>query len=161
MMNGNESKRSGGSPGDAPACVVSVQDPSVLDDSVRGQRALTEDGQRWRAYMNVPMTSSRTSCASCESAGVDQVPSVDPRTARVVEWSVLGDAREFAFVCHDCASALDGYDRMKWIDDQVAVAVTYYEKIPHSGSVRFDACQILGVVTEFAELLRVHYAGGE
>ena len=86
-MSGNESKRSGGSPGDAPACGVSVQDSSVLDDSVRG--------------------------------------------------------------------------RLAWIDEQVAVAVTYYEKIPHSGSVRFDACQILGVVTEFAELLRVHYAGGE
>ena len=150
-MTGNQSISVGDSPGDGTACGASVQD----------QRALTEDGQRWRAYMNVPMTSSRMSCASCESAGVDQVPQVDPRTARVVEWSVLGDARDFAFVCHDCASALDDYDRLNWIDDQVAVAVTYYEKIPHSGSVRFDACQILGVVTEFAELLRVHYAGGE
>ena len=51
--------------------------------------------------------------------------------------------------------------RLEWIDEQVAVAVASYVKIPHSGSLRFDACQILGVVTEFAELLRVHYAGGE
>ena len=52
-------------------------------------------------------------------------------------------------------------DRMAWIDEQVAVAVANYEKMPRGGSVRFDACQILGVVSEFAELLRVHYAGGD
>ena len=51
--------------------------------------------------------------------------------------------------------------RMAWIDEQVAVAVANYEKMPRGGSIRFDACQILGVVTDFAELLRVHYAGGE
>ena len=86
-MKRNESMPSGGSPGDGTACGASVQDPSVLDDSVR--------------------------------------------------------------------------DRLAWIDEQVAVAVASYVKIPHSGAIRFDACQILGVVTDFAELLRVHYAGGE
>jgi hypothetical protein len=43
-MNGNESMSAGGSPGDATACGasvrdVSVQDPSVLVDSVRDRMA--------------------------------------------------------------------------------------------------------------------------
>ena len=158
-MTGNESKRSGGSPGDAPACGVSVQDPSVLDDSVHDQRALTEDGQRWRAYMNVPMTSSRNVCASCDSAGVRPVPSVDPRTARVVEWSVLGDERDFAFICDGCASALDGYDRLAWINLRVKTA---RELVTGQGwQASGEILRLLGTVEEFAELLRVHYAGGE
>lgn len=53
-------------------------------------------------------------------------------------------------------------DRLAWIDERVAVvAVAIVRQVPRGGSVSFDACQILGVVTEFAELLRVHYAGGE
>ena len=38
-MKRNELKRSGGSPGDAPACGASVHDLSVLDDSVRDRMA--------------------------------------------------------------------------------------------------------------------------
>lgn len=75
---------------------------------------------------------------------------------------VLGD------LCDSCdfgykleSTSPVNFDRLAWIDEQVAVAVANYEKMPRGGSVRFDACQILGVVSEFAELLRVHYAGGE
>jgi hypothetical protein len=86
-MSSNESKTAGSSPGDAPACGVSVHDPSVLDLSVR--------------------------------------------------------------------------DRLTWINEQVAVALAHYEKMPQDNYVRFSTFQILAVVAEFADLLRVHYAGGE
>ena len=52
-------------------------------------------------------------------------------------------------------------DRMAWIDKQVAVALAHYEKMPQDNYVRFSTFQIIGVVSEFAELLRVHYAGGD
>ena len=60
------------------------------------------DASRWDAYMNVPMTSSRNLCASCDNVGVYR--SIDPRSALVVPWDVMGDARSFAFVCDGCAS---------------------------------------------------------
>lgn len=51
--------------------------------------------------------------------------------------------------------------RLEWIDEQVAVALAHYEKMPQDNSVRFSTFQILAVVNEFAELLRVHFAGVE
>ncbi len=52
--------------------------------------------------------------------------------------------------------------RLEWIDEQVAVvAVAIVRQVPRGGSVSSDACQILAVVNEFAELLRVHFAGVE
>jgi hypothetical protein len=86
-MTGNKPTSTGAPSGDAPACGISVHDPSVLNLSVRG--------------------------------------------------------------------------RLEWIDEQVAVALAHYEKMPQDNSVRFSTFQILGVVTEFAELLRVHFAGVE
>ena len=80
MMSGNESKRSGASPEDAPACGVSVQDSSVLDASVRG--------------------------------------------------------------------------RMNWIDERVNDARSCCNG-------QFLARAILPIVEEFADLLRIHFAGGE
>ena len=52
-------------------------------------------------------------------------------------------------------------DRVAWIDERVNNALVSYGKIRDNYAIRFDACQILGVVEEFAELLRVHYAGGD
>jgi hypothetical protein len=52
--------------------------------------------------------------------------------------------------------------RLEWIDEQVAVvAVAIVRQVPRGGSVSSDAWQILAVVNEFAELLRVHFAGVE
>lgn len=160
-MNGNESMPSGGSPGDGLACMVGAHDLSVLDMSVLDKRALIEDGQRWRAYFGARMPLSSLSvqysmlkCAACDSADVRPVPLVDPRTARVVEWSVLGDARDFAFVCDGCASASDNFDRMAWINERVNEA----HKLAGSNSLARAICVM---VDEFAELLAVHYAGVE
>lgn len=79
---------------------------------------LENDGQRWKAFMTAPMPSGGlyrpetiigTPCASCESAG-NPCRMVDPIHAVVVSWDVMGDAREFAFVCDGCAAAADEYD---------------------------------------------------
>jgi hypothetical protein len=87
-VTGNKPTSTGAPSKDAPACGISVHDPSVLDLSVRG--------------------------------------------------------------------------RLEWIDEQVAVvAVAIVRQVPRGGSVSSDACQILAVVNEFAELLRVHFAGVE
>jgi hypothetical protein len=61
------------------------------------------DAARWDAYMNVPMTSSRNWCASCQNVDGSR-RWVNPLTASVVPWDVMGDARSFAFVCDGCAS---------------------------------------------------------
>ncbi len=61
------------------------------------------DAARWNAYMNVPMTFHTTCCASCENVGVSG-RLLNPRTAAVVPWDVMGDPRAFAFVCVECAS---------------------------------------------------------
>ena len=88
----------------------------VLADSVSLANLLA-DGLRWRAYMATPYTRSTltrgdsspefpdpVTCPACELAG-DGPRWIDPRTALVVPWDVLGDARPYALVCpeHDHA----------------------------------------------------------
>ena len=81
---------------------------------------LENDGQRWKAFMTAPMPSGGlyrpetiigTPCASCENAG-NPCRMVDPIHAVVVPWSVMGDAREFAFVCDGCAAAVKDMHEM-------------------------------------------------
>jgi hypothetical protein len=43
MMSDNESMTASSSPGDAPACGISVHDPSVLVDSVRDRLAWIDE----------------------------------------------------------------------------------------------------------------------
>jgi hypothetical protein len=72
---------------------------------------LIADGLRWRAYMATPYTRSTLTrgdapllpvdlvrCPACDLAG-DAPRWIDPRTALVVPWDVLGDARPYALVC--------------------------------------------------------------
>lgn len=44
-------------------------------------------------------------CASCDLAGVDPVPLVNPVTATLVSWDVAGDHRRVVPVCDGCASS--------------------------------------------------------
>jgi hypothetical protein len=83
---------------------------------------LIADGLRWRAYMATPYTRSTLTrgdapllpvdtvrCPACDLAG-DAPRWIDPRTALVVPWDVLGDARPYALVCpeHDHAEPVTG-----------------------------------------------------
>lgn len=91
-------------PGDLGAPGASVSD-------------LIAAGQRWRAYFDeVPpqMRQARADwvaplgfvyCASCVASDVVPRQLLDPVTARVVPWDVMGDPRRFAFVCDGCAAA--------------------------------------------------------
>lgn len=88
-------------------------------DALRGQAVsdLIAAGQRWRAYFDeVPpqMRQARADwvaplgfvyCASCVASDVVPRQLLDPVTARVVPWDVMGDPRRFAFVCDGCAAA--------------------------------------------------------
>lgn len=79
-----------------------------------GPTQTERDAARWNAFMNTPNRNGSTwaravvaprlvSCASCDNVGAP-VRLVDPRTASVVPWDVMGDSRSFAFVCDECAS---------------------------------------------------------
>lgn len=71
---------------------------------------LLADGLRWRAYMATPYSHSDDTrstyrsfvdpvrCPACDLAG-DSPRWIDPRTALVVPWDVMGDARPYALVC--------------------------------------------------------------
>jgi hypothetical protein len=76
---------------------------------------LRRDAARWNAFTNTPIRSGsawakmalpirKIACASCVHVGNDWDIMVDHRTAAVVPWDVMGDARSFAFVCDKCAS---------------------------------------------------------
>jgi len=76
----------------------------------------SSDGARWNAFMNTPIQNGGSwaravvplrvvPCASCDNVGAP-TRLVDPRTAPVVPWDVMGDCRAFAFVCDECASGL-------------------------------------------------------
>jgi hypothetical protein len=76
--------------------------------------ALAADGARWRAWMATPYNAEQGTrgsswqapatvpCASCWQAG-QGYRAVDVREAVVVSWDVMGEPREFALVCRDCA----------------------------------------------------------
>ncbi len=70
------------------------------------------DAARWNAFMNAPIQNGSSwaralvaprlvACASCENVGAPTV-FLDSRSALVVPWDVMGDARSFAFVCDGC-----------------------------------------------------------
>jgi len=71
---------------------------------------LIADGLRWRAYMATPHSKSDDTrstylsfddtvrCPACDLAG-DGPRWIDPRTALVVPWDVMGDRRPYALVC--------------------------------------------------------------
>jgi hypothetical protein len=71
---------------------------------------LIADGLRWRAYMATPYSHSDDTrstyrsfvdpvrCPTCDLAG-DAPRWIDPRTALVVPWDVMGDPRPYALVC--------------------------------------------------------------
>jgi hypothetical protein len=76
---------------------------------------LRRDAARWNAFMNTPIQNGsawakmavpprKIACASCVHVGNDWNIMIDHRTAAVVPWDVMGDARSFAFVCDKCAS---------------------------------------------------------
>lgn len=82
---------------------------------------LIADGLRWRTYMATPYSNSNDTrgnhlsfgdevrCPACELAG-DGPRWIDPRTALVVPWDVMGDARPYVLVCpeHDHAEPVTG-----------------------------------------------------
>jgi hypothetical protein len=71
---------------------------------------LIADGLRWRAYMASPYSNSEMTradgwafadmvrCAACDLAE-DSPRWIDPRTALVVPWDVMGDRRPYALIC--------------------------------------------------------------
>jgi hypothetical protein len=69
------------------------------------------DAARWRAFIGGTSTKRAQLrelldsfiCPSCESAGIRWRVLVNPLTASVVPWDVMGDSRSFAFVCDECA----------------------------------------------------------
>lgn len=76
---------------------------------------LRRDAARWNAFMNTPIQNGsawakmavpprKIACASCVHVGNDWDIMIDHRTAAVVPWDVMGDARSYAFVCDKCAS---------------------------------------------------------
>ena len=101
-----------------PDQVDRATDASELDaipaDVLAGGKTLAgllADGLRWRAYMATPYTRSTLTrgdapllpidtvrCPACELAG-DAPRWIDPRTALVVPWDVMGDPRPYALVC--------------------------------------------------------------
>jgi len=66
---------------------------------------------RWNAFVGGKSTSRAQLrellgsfiCPSCESVGAPR-RLVNPLTASIVPWDVMGDSRSFAFVCDGCAS---------------------------------------------------------
>lgn len=72
---------------------------------------LRRDAARWSAFIGGTSTKRAQLrellgsfiCPSCESAGASR-RLVNPLTASVVPWDVMGDSRSFAFVCDGCAS---------------------------------------------------------
>jgi len=113
-----------------PEQVDAATDASELDmipaDVLAGGETLAgllADGLRWRAYMATPYTRSTLTrgdvpllpvdlvrCPACDLAGNFPPRWIDPRTALVVPWDVLGDARPYALVCpeHDHAEPVTG-----------------------------------------------------
>jgi hypothetical protein len=100
-----------------PDQVDRATDASELDaipaDVLAGGESLAgllADGLRWRAWLGTPWSGSALTrgdtwafadtvpCPACELAG-DGPRWIDPRTALVVPWDVLGDARPYALVC--------------------------------------------------------------
>lgn len=84
---------------------------------------LIADGLRWRAWLATPYGDSTITrgniapttppdlvrCPACDLAG--NAPRwIDPRTALVVPWDVMGDPRPYALVCpeHDHAEPVTG-----------------------------------------------------
>jgi hypothetical protein len=111
-----------------PEQVDAATDASELDaipaDVLAGGESLAgllADGLRWRAYMATPYSNSThvrrdgwafddmVRCPACALAG-DGPRWIDPRTALVVPWDVLGDPRPYALVCpeHDHAEPVTG-----------------------------------------------------
>jgi len=71
---------------------------------------LIADGLRWRAHVAwYAFADMAVRCPACDLAG-DSPRWIDPRTALVVPWDVLGDARPYALVCpeHDHAEPVTG-----------------------------------------------------
>ena len=72
---------------------------------------LRRDAARWSAFVGGTSTKRAQLrelldsfiCPSCESAGIRWRVLVNPLTASVVPWDVMGDSRLFAFVCDECA----------------------------------------------------------
>lgn len=72
---------------------------------------LRRSAARWNAFIGGTSTSRAQLrellesfiCPSCESAGIQWRVLVNPLTASVVPWDVMGDSRSFAFVCDECA----------------------------------------------------------
>lgn len=111
-----------------PDQVDRATDASELDaipaDVLAGGESLAgllADGLRWRAWLGTPWSGSALTrgdtwafadtvrCPACDLAG-DGPRWIDPRTALVVPWDVLGDARPYALVCpeHDHAEPVTG-----------------------------------------------------
>lgn len=74
------------------------------------------DAQRWRAFNagGADWSSARSAstlfrCASCELRGEEKW--VSPRYDTVVPWDVMGDDRDFVFVCSSCATAPTEWER--------------------------------------------------
>ena len=64
---------------------------------------LLADGLRWRAHVaGYAFPEMTVSCAACNLAG-NSHRWIDPRTALVVPWDVMGDPRAYALVCPECA----------------------------------------------------------
>jgi len=72
-----------------------------LDFPTNFLRDLRRDAARWNALGLASGVGGRW-CASCEL--VNDETEIDPMSCAVVPWSVMGDARAFAFVCDGCAS---------------------------------------------------------
>jgi len=70
------------------------------------------DAARWSAFIGGTSTKRAQLrelldsfiCPSCESAGIRWRVLVNPLTASVVPWDVMGDSRSFAFVCDGCGN---------------------------------------------------------
>ena len=75
-----------------------------------GPTQTERDAARWNAFFGGTSTKRAQLrelldsfiCPSCELAGRRRLL-VNPLTASVVPWDVLGDSRSFAFVCDECA----------------------------------------------------------
>ena len=93
-----------------PEQIDAATDASELDmipDDVRAESvslaALLADGLRWRAHVaGYAFPEMTVSCAACNLAG-NSHRWIDPRTALVVPWDVMGDPRAYALVCPECA----------------------------------------------------------
>jgi hypothetical protein len=66
MMSDNESMTASSSPGDAPACGISVHDPSVLVDSVRDRLAWIDERVNEAYQLAGGNSLARAICATVE-----------------------------------------------------------------------------------------------